>query len=208
MLDARKNIKYAIYFCMGILLLVTTGIAYVPGIVANGMYEFELTFLSNALAGLVFLTGGVLGLVRKKELSRVYYLNTTVLLVLVFLTCMAFFGEMNFSGAFIFLHIVNPILAILIFVILTPDGRPLKRIELLSTLFFPILYLVYALTYGMLSGNWLYGFINVDDKGAVFVSIVCGIMAVGIVLVSLLLYGASQFLYKKVMQNAPGGTGI
>jgi hypothetical protein len=103
------------------------------------------------MPGLVFLTGGILGLIRKKELSRVYYLNTTVLLVLVFLTCMAFLGEMNFSGAFIFLHVINPILAILVFVILTPDGQPLKRIELLSTLIFPILYLVYALTYGILS---------------------------------------------------------
>ena len=156
------------------------------------------------MPGLVFLTGGILGLVRKKELSRVYYLNTTVLLVLVFLTCMAFLSEMNFSGAFIFLHVINPILAILVFVILTPDGQPLKRIELLSTLIFPILYLVYALTYGILSGNWLYGFINIDDKGAVFVSIVCGIMAVGIVLVSLLLYGTSQILYKKVMRRTDG----
>lgn len=201
MLDKKKNIKYMIYICMGIMMLVTTGIAYLPGIVANGMYEFELTFLSNALTGLAFLTGGILGLVRKRELPRILYLNTTVLLALVFLTCMAFLSEMNFSGAFIFLHVINPILAILVFVILTPDGSPLKRIEILSTLFFPIIYLVYAITYGLLSGNWLYGFINVDNKGVVFVSIVCGIMAVGILFVSLLLNGISQLLYKKIMQE-------
>lgn len=201
MLDTKKNIKYTIYICLGIMMLVTTGFAYLPGMIANGMYEFELTFLSNALAGLVFLTGGILGLVQKKELPRLYYLNTTVLLTLVFLTCMAFLGEMNFSGAFIFLHVINPILAILVFVILTPDGRSLKRMEILSTLIFPLIYLVYAITYGLLSGNWLYGFINVDHKGILFVSIVCGIMAVGIVLVSLLLYGTSQLLYKKVVQK-------
>jgi hypothetical protein len=202
MSDTKKNIKFIIFICLGILLLVTTGIAYLPKFLVGGMYEFELTFLSNLMAGIAFLTGGILGLVRNKELPRTLYLDTTVLLALVFLTCMAFITEMNFTGAFVFLHVINPILAILVFVFLTADARPLKKIEILSTIFFPVAYLAYAITYGLLSGYWLYGFINIDKKGILFVSILCVIMAAGIILVSLLLYGISQLIYKKAVQKS------
>lgn len=198
MRKTKNNIKYMIYICIGIMMLVAAGIAYLPGIMTNGLYEFELTFLSNVLTGLIFITGGIIGFMRNKELPQIYYLNTSVLLVLVFLTCVVFHKEMNFSGAYFFLHVINPILAMIVFLIFTANGRPLKRIEIISTLFFPVIYLVYAITYGLLSGHWLYGFINIDDKGILFVLIVCVIMAVGIIIVSLLLYGISQIIYKKM----------
>lgn len=40
----------------GILFIVTTGIAYLPSALQNGMYEFELTFLSNTIAGFAFFS--------------------------------------------------------------------------------------------------------------------------------------------------------
>ncbi len=193
---SKQNWKYYLFICMGIMMLITTGIAYLPGIISNGMYEFELTFLSNLITGFVFIAGGSIGLLQKKELPQIYYLNSSIFLVLVFLTCMAFFKEMNFSGAFLFLHIINPIVALIVFVCFTSDGKKLKKIELVSTFFLPIIYLVYAIAYGILSGYWLYGFINIDDKGTLYVSIVCIIMAAGIFVVSVFLHRISRAVYK------------
>lgn len=45
----------------------------------------------------------------------------------------------------------------------------MKKIEIISTLLFPVIYLVYAITYGLLSGPWLYGFINIENKGILLV---------------------------------------
>ena len=41
----------------GLFFLVQVLIAYLPSALENGLYEFELTFLSNSIMGMIFIIG-------------------------------------------------------------------------------------------------------------------------------------------------------
>jgi hypothetical protein len=172
----------------GILLLVTVGIVYFPSAMKNGMYEFELTFLSNTIVGLIFLCGGIYGLIKKRNLPQPLYCNGILLLQMVFLNCMAFIGEFNFSGGYIFLHIVNPLLATVVFFTCTSCMKMPGFKLLLSALLFPVAYLIYVITYGYLSGYWLYGILNIPEKGTVFVTILVFAVAIETLLLEWIQY--------------------
>lgn len=156
----------------GLFFLVQVLIAYLPSALENGLYEFELTFLSNSIMGMIFIIGGLIGIIKKRDLPQVIYMNSVVLLQIVFLICMAFFKEFNFSGPFIFLHIVDPIIATIEVYLFCEIRKNPTVITILSALIFPMAYLTYAIIYGFVSGNWLYGIINIPDRGLGFVSCV------------------------------------
>ena len=80
----------------GLFFLVQVLIAYLPSALENGLYEFELTFLSNSIMGMIFIIGGLMGIIKKRDLPQVIYMNSVVLLQIVFLICMAFINEFNF----------------------------------------------------------------------------------------------------------------
>src|SRR5574344_531302 len=119
MISAKKYIKWGCMLISGLLFITTALITYIPLFVENFGPEIELTLISNLFAGILFFCGGVYGITKKKEFPQVVYMDSVVLLQLVFLICMAFIGEFNFSGAFVFLHIVNPILATLELIVFT-----------------------------------------------------------------------------------------
>lgn len=192
-----KNVKWIILLITGVLLLTTTCIAYLPSAVKNGMYEFELTFLSNTITGLFFMTGGIYGIARNKHLPQPLYLNSVLLLQLVFFICMAFFSEFNFSGAYIFLHIINPVIATIVFFVCTSCKKMPGLKLILTALIFPVIYLTYAVVYGLLSGHWLYGIINVQERGIIFVSILVLIAAAGIMLLAFIQYKVNYLLSQK-----------
>lgn len=156
----------------GLFFLVQVLIAYLPSALENGLYEFELTFLSNSIMGMIFIIGGLMGIIKKRGLPQVIYMNSVVLLQIVFLICMAFINEFNFSGPFIFLHIVDPIIATIEVYLFCEIRKNPTVITILSALIFPMAYLTYAIIYGFVSGNWLYGIINIPDRGLGFVSCV------------------------------------
>lgn len=100
------SIKYCFMLAVGLLFCVTVCMAYLPYFTKNGVHELELTFLSNLITGLLFLSGGMYGFILKKALPQWLYTDSVILLQIVFFICMAF---MRF-----FLHIVNPVLATLV----------------------------------------------------------------------------------------------
>ena len=167
----------------GLFFLVQVLIAYLPSALENGLYEFELTFLSNSIMGMIFIIGGLIGIIKKRDLPQVIYMNSVVLLQIVFLICMAFFKEFNFSGPFIFLHIVDPILATIEVFLFCESRKKPTVLMILSSLVFPFAYLTYAIIYGFVSGNWLYGIINIPDRGLGFVS--CVVLGTAFVIIGL-----------------------
>lgn len=193
-----KNLKWTILLMTGVLFITTTCIAYhLPAALKEGMYEFELTFLSNTIAGIIFLIGGIYGITKKKNLPQPLYLNIVIVLQVVFFICMAFISEFNFSGAFLFLHIINPIIATIEFFVFT-SCKKMQSIKLiLSALIFPVIYLIYAIAYGYISGNWLYGIINVQEKGIGFVSVLVLFVAVGILFLGWIQYKINFWLSQK-----------
>ena len=149
------KMKYVVQLITGLLFLVQVVIAYLPSVLENGLYEIELTFLSNSMMGMIFIIGGLMGIIKKRDLPHVIYMNCVVLLQIVFLICMAFIKEFNFSGPFIFLHIADPILATIEVLLFCESRKKPTVITILSALIFPMVYLTYAIIYGYVSGNWL-----------------------------------------------------
>lgn len=114
---------------------------------------------------------------------------------------MAFIGEFNFSEAFLFLHVINPIAATAEFLAFT-SCRKMPSIKLLLTaLIFPLIYLIYAVVYGCISGNWIYGIINVQEKGIAFVSVLVVVAAAGILLLEWIQYKINYLLSQKRVHN-------
>lgn len=175
--------KYMIQLITGLFFLVQVLIAYLPSVLENGLYEFELTFLSNSIMGMIFIIGGLTGIIKKRDLPQVICMNSVVLLQIVFFICMAFINEFNFSGPFIFLHIVDPIIATIEVSLFCESRKKPTAIAILSSLIFPMVYLTYAIIYGYVSGNWLYGIINIPDRGLGFVS--CVVLGTALVIIGL-----------------------
>jgi hypothetical protein len=198
-MQSRKKavLKSAFMLAVGILMIVTVGIAYLPSALQNGMYEFELTFLSNLMLGVLYTCGGLRGIFKRKALPQQLYCNVLLLLQMVFLICMGFIGEFHFYGAYLFLHIVNPILATAVFFVCTSCSKMPGKKALASALLFPCVYLIYVIVYGYLSGYWLYGILNIPDRGILFVTILVAAVAAGTVLLELLEYKISFALSRR-----------
>lgn len=193
-IEKINYIKYIIMIFTGILFIATVGILYVPHIIENGLHEFELTFLSNIFVGLVFMIGGIYGLACKKNLPQPLYMNFIIVLQLVFCICMAFVDEFNFSGLFIFLHIFNPVLATIELFLLTDcDKKPSDRV-IFSSLILPFIYLAYVIIYGYKSGFWIYGIVNIPERGIKFVLLLVVLAATGILVLTWVQYTICYFI--------------
>lgn len=189
--------RYIIQLITGLFFLINVVVAYFPSALENGMYEFELTFLSNLIMGVVFLIGGLMGIIKKKDIPQVVYINSVVLLQIVFLICMAFINEFNFFGPFIFLHIADPIIATIEVYLFCECRKNTNLITILSALIFPIVYLTYAIIYGYVSGYWIYGIINIPDRGIGFVSGIVAGTGLIIILITWFQYKLSQKRFMK-----------
>ena len=83
----------------------------------------------------------------------------------------------------IFLHIVDPIIATIEVFIFCESRKKPTAITILSSLIFPMVYLTYAIIYGYVSSNWIYGIINIPDRGLGFVS--CVVLGTALVIIGL-----------------------
>lgn len=182
----------------GLLFITTALLAYIPLFVENFGPKIELTLISNLFTGILFFCGGLYGITKKKEFRQVVYMNSVVLLQLVFLTCMAFIGEFNFSGAFVFLHVINPVIATFELLVFTVyDGKPTVRMAL-SSIAFPACYLIYVMIYGLLFGHWIYGILNIPKQGIQFVLLFVFIACIGILALVHLQYKISSYVSKRI----------
>lgn len=189
-----KTARWFIMMVTGCFFVVCVGIEYLPDILKYGMYEFELTFLSNIITGLFFICGGIYGIRKKRELPQILYLNSIVTLQLVFMICMVFISEFNFSGGYIFLHIVNPILATIEFFSCTSCKKVPSVKVVMTGLIFPVVYFIYVIVYGYQSGYWIYGILNIPERGILFVAVLACICVTGIILLEFVQYKINYLL--------------
>lgn len=178
-----RKISGPVKLIIGLLLIGTVLWSYLPSVIENGMHEFELTFLSNSITGIIMIVGGIRELIRKKDLPIWLYVDSVVMLQIVFLICMAFIGEFNFSGGFMFLHVVNPILATLVILLWCKRSEPVRCWHVLGAVLFPLIYFIYVIIYGYTSGVWIYGILNIPQMGFAFV--LGGIAGTGVILILL-----------------------
>ncbi len=186
----KKDIGAIAQLAIGILLTASALALYWQYL----RFMYELTFMSNFIAGIFFLTAGVCTLMGRRA-PQVLYLCFTVLLLLVMGTCLAFSGNFSFNGAFLFLHLINPLAAAAYFTLAANMREvPLKLVP--AALIMPGAYLLFALIFGAASGNYIYFFLDYGQVGIKYTVIFILAAAAGLLLISWLLWRGNRALRK------------
>ncbi len=190
-LRSNDLLKKTVTLLLGVFLFFTALYAY------RGKYAFvyELTFLSNALTGVFLILTGIL-LCRGRNVPQYCFLDFAVLLLMVFGVTVVFSGNFNMTGSMFVLHVVNPLL-FLLYYLLFSDLTAVKKEFVLTTLGMPAAYLLFSLLYGKITGNHIYFFLDYEKNGVGYMLLfVLGIL-VGTVLISGLLYALNRLLRKR-----------
>lgn len=186
-MDRKAGI--AVPFVLG-ALLVSAAVATYWG--ENLVYTYELTFLSNFVTGVVLLAAAALR--RKgKDVPQLVLLCLTCLLLAVFLISAVF--RFGFGGGFFFLHLVNP-LAVLAFFLALCDMHQVKMRVIPAVLVMPLAYLVFALIFGRVTGNYPYPFLDYETAGVGYTAVFVVFTALGLLLAGYGLCFCNRFLHK------------
>lgn len=156
---SRRAVSAGIQLGVGLLLVVSAMALYWQYL----RFMYELTFLSNFCAGLFFLIAGVCTWMGKRT-PQILYLCFAVLLFLVMAVCLVFSGDFSFTGAFLFLHLIDP-LAVLAYFFLAADMGSVPGRLLPTALLMPMAYLAFALIFGAKTKNYIYFFLDYNQVG-------------------------------------------
>lgn len=158
-------------------------------------YLYELTFLSNLACGLVLAADGVIYYIYKKNIPSIVYQMVVLCTNVVFFTCIfTLFGwhSFNFSGAFIFLHAINPVLFLGSYLLLTElhikdKTDYIKRIFISPALIMG--YLIFDYLRYLATGELVYGLVNTQS----LTPIPAALIGVGFyLLMAFMSYGLTQ----------------
>jgi len=187
--------KNIVKIMLGLLMLVIVFFGYIP----QPEYLIELTCVSNTLGGLLLFTDGIFSITKKKTCPNSFYLNVTVSLLVVFFVCMGSLTgayKFNFSGAFFFMHVINPIAFLIYYMIfISEHDRKIK-----SALTAPIITMTYFLfdyTRYKFTGEFVYGFIKPEKLTLAWVVIAAIIIYVLLYLFSLFLFILNRLVHKR-----------
>ena len=188
-----KVIKIGFSFIIAFILIFTSLFTY-----RNHLAEtYELTFLSSFAVGIFLIVSGIL-LLLNKSIPQILYLCATILLLIVFFVCIFFSNQFQMSGGFAFLHIVNPLLVLAYYFIFCDLTKTtVKLVPTVATI--PILYLIFVLIFGSITGNYIYFFLNYESVGAWYsILFILGILA-GIFALGYALYYLNRVIKKLIV---------
>lgn len=141
-------------------MIATVLIGYIP----EPEYFKEFTCLSNLLSGIIIIIDGILNLKNKQIPNYIYIGFISAMWMLVLLCLGGVFGlyQINFKGAFFFLHSINPILFILSYLFLYKEneGNVLKKVLISPCLV--CIYFIFDYIFGLITGNFVYQIFEVS----------------------------------------------
>ena len=189
-----KIIKICFSFVIAFVLVFSSLFTYREHLAET----YELTFLSSFIVGIFFAAGGIC-LIFNKRVPQILYLCADILLLIVFFVCIVFSNRFQMSGGFAFLHIVNPLI-VLAYCLLWCDLRK-PTVKLVPTVAaIPLLYLVFVLIFGAVTGNYIYFFMNYEKVGVWYsVVFILGILA------GIFALGFALYYLNKIVQNLING---
>lgn len=191
-----KTIKICSCFCLAFVLLFSSLFTYREHLAET----YELTFLSSFIAGIFFSVNGVL-IIFDKHVPQIIYLCVTILLLIVFFICIAFSNQFQMSGGFIFLHIVNPLLVFLYFMLFCDlSSASVKTVPTVAVI--PLLYLAFVLIYGSVTGNFIYFFMNYEKVGVSYSVLFIFCILAGIFAFGFALYYLNRFIQKRLKKGS------
>lgn len=192
----KYKIRILIDFMLAALLIVTDIIGYwsIPG------YIIELTCISNFTIGIILIISGIRMLKRKKDFPNIVYSTGLVTIMLVFFICLGSLSgmyRMNFQGAFLFLHVINPILVLLYYIIFINEKQNGKLRTVLLTPIFSISYLLIDYIVGSIANKFVYGFFEPGE-----LNIVMAIVVGAIIYALLLIIGYTVFFINRLFRKS------
>lgn len=168
---------------IGLFMITTVIIGYLP----EPEYIFEITCIANTLGGILLIIDGIISILKGAKIPSVLYLNVAVCIFSVFLISMGSLSgayKINLSGAFFFLHTINPILFIACYIFFFCDGKKGLKITFAAPILI-ILYLLLDYIQCQFSGNFVYNFVSPSEL-SFFDAIIVGI----VMYIIMLLFGS------------------
>ena len=187
-----KWFKIGFAFLLGLLFIISPLYAYR----GNYAFAYELTFLSNFLSG-IFM--GIVGILMcfDKKVPQFLFLDFAILLLIVFFVTVSFSGNFKMTGVMFILHIINPVLAAAYYLVFSDQTATEKKF-VPTALVMPVLYLVFSLLYGTLTGNYIYFFLDYEQNGIGYMCLFLSGISAGTVLVSFFLYDLNRLFRKQI----------
>lgn len=191
--------KHMVKIVTGLFMITVVLIGYIP----QPEYLVELTCVSNTLGGLLLLADGILHIKNKKMHLNFFYLNITVSILIVFLVCIgSFFGmyHFNFNGAFFFMHVINPMVFVVCYMLFVNEqGRKIRFV--LTAPIMIMLYLVFDCIQCQFTDRFVYGFIKPEELTFVW-TIIAGIVIYAFAyMLGLILFALNRLVHKIITRN-------
>ncbi len=174
----------AIKIVLGLIVLFSVAWGYFP--IPEHMNEY--TFLSNTIEGLVMLASGMLLLFRQKHLPTYIDLCLVILAFIMLGICVTNYTIFGFDGAYLFLHLINPVLLLLHWIFVTEKGKIKSPKYVLTVAVLPALYMIFLFSFGAVTGNYIYPVFDVNALGVTHVALFVLVVAVVFLGLAYLLY--------------------
>jgi len=176
-------------------MIITVLIGYIP----EPHYFVEFTAISNLSCGIIILVDGILNLKNKQVPNIIYIGFISAMWVLSLLCLLGAFGlyELNFHGAFFFLHVINPLLFILSYLLFYQEKGEKKRQKVIAAPYVVASYFTFDYILGQIRGHFVYGLFAVNSFK--FVYAILALLA--LYLVTALFGSLSIFLNTRISKH-------
>ncbi len=156
----------------------------------------EYTFLSNLVESIVLICSGIL-LAKRKSIPTIIDLCMVILALIMFGICISNYSLFRFDGAFLFLHIINPILIFMHWIVITEKGKIASPTHVFAVSFLPSIYIAFLFFYGHITGDYIYHVFDINALGTLRVAIFTLTVFVFFLGVAFILYFIDKVIGKK-----------
>lgn len=188
----NNKLKAAIKIGIGCILLFSVIWGYLP--IPQHMNEY--TFLSNTTESLVLICSGILLVLRQKHIPTYIDLCLVILAFIMLGICVTNYEIFGFDGAYLFLHVINPILLFLHWIFITEKGKIKSPKYVLTVLILPAMYITFLFIHGSMTNDYLYPVFDINSLGIVNVTVFVLIVAVVFLGLAYVLYFADRKIGK------------
>ena len=163
-LAEKRIVKKIIQITAGIFIVLSA----IWGYRNSTDHMYELTFISNTACGIVLLSDGLMNLLFDKKVPAWIYQMVLPCTNVVFFTCvftLLGWHSFNFSGAFFFLHVINPPLFLSVY-LFCAELKVESKSDYIKRIFIsPLMimcYLLFDYIRYIITGNLVYGLIPAE----------------------------------------------
>ncbi len=146
-MNGKDKIRSASTLILGALFLTATILGYCKDPVSMSEY----CFISGMTVGLILIASFFYSLAAKRFFPEWIYADCMITVFVIFLATIIL--RLNLDGAFVSIHIVNPILLFLYWAIFCNHNRIKNHLLISTCLVFPLAYLMIAKIVQFATGN-------------------------------------------------------